>query len=54
MEDINLLKQENEKLNARLAKAVEVFKEQKANIEKLKKRYPEGFKVQKSIGRVKE
>lgn len=24
------------------------------NIEKLKKRYPEGFKVQKSIGRVKE
>ena len=41
MEDINLLKQENNKLNARLAKAVEVFKEQKANIEKLTKEYEE-------------
>lgn len=37
MDNIEQLKQENEKLNARLAKAVEVFKEQKANIEKLTK-----------------
>ena len=35
MDNIEQLKQNNEKLNARLAKAVEVFKEQKANIEKL-------------------
>ena len=37
MDNIEQLKQDNEKLNARLAKAVEVFKEQKANIEKLTK-----------------
>ena len=37
METIEQLKQENEKLNARLAKAVEVFKEQKAQIEALQK-----------------
>lgn len=35
METIEQLKQENDKLNARLAKAVEVFKEQKAQIEQL-------------------
>lgn len=37
METIEQLKQENDKLNARLAKAVEVFKEQKAQIEALQK-----------------
>lgn len=37
METIEQLKQENDKLNARLAKAVEVFKEQKANIDALTK-----------------
>lgn len=35
METIEQLKQDNEKLNARLAKAIEVFKEQKAQIETL-------------------
>lgn len=37
MENIEELKQANDKLNARLAKAVEVFKEQKAQIETLTK-----------------
>ena len=37
METIEQLKQENDKLNARLAKAVEVFKEQRAQIETLQK-----------------
>ena len=37
METIEQLKQENDKLNARLAKAVEVFKEQRAQIEALQK-----------------
>ena len=37
METIEQLKQDNEKLNARLVKAIEVFKEQKANIDALTK-----------------
>ena len=35
MEELEILKQENAKLNARLNKAVEVFKEQKANLDNL-------------------
>ena len=35
MEDIEVLKQENEKLKGRLNKAVEVFNQQKAKIQEL-------------------
>ena len=35
MEELEVLKQENAKLNARLNKAIEVFKEQKANLDNL-------------------
>ena len=57
METIEQLKQENEKLNARLAKAVEVFKEQKANIEtvtkerdELKSQYDDIFNASIKLG----
>lgn len=57
METIEQLKQENEKLNARLAKAVEVFKEQKANIEAvtkerddLQEKYNDVFEAAKNLG----
>lgn len=57
METIEQLKQENEKLNVRLAKAVEVFKEQKANIEavtkerdNLQEKYDDVFEAAKNLG----
>ena len=52
MESIEQLKLENEKLNARLNKAVEVFKEQKSQIESLTdelNKYKESFNESASI-----
>ena len=57
METIELFKQENDKLNARLAKAVEVFKEQKSNIEAITKerddlkiQFDDAFDAAKKLG----